>query len=67
MVKVISTGRSPHLPQGVEVVLPEADAEVLVSKGAAVYEGTVIEDVTPDNANEKFSEVIKQDKPKKKK
>jgi hypothetical protein len=38
-VKVISTGRSPHLPKGVVIVVSVPDAQVLVDKGAAYYEG----------------------------
>jgi hypothetical protein len=39
LVTVISTGRSPHLPKGAVVTLPAPDAQVLVDKGAAYYEG----------------------------
>jgi hypothetical protein len=45
LVKVISTGRSPHLPKGAVVELRKEDAQILVAKGAAYYEGETKEKV----------------------
>jgi hypothetical protein len=67
MKVIIGTGKSPNMPKGVKYTESNENADLLVSIGAAVYEGTEVADITPDTANPKFGETIKQDKPKKKK
>jgi hypothetical protein len=65
MKKIIATGKSEHMPKGTEYLESDDMADLLVSMGAAVYEGTGIKEQEP---NKKTGPEIKvSEKPKKKK